>query len=153
MAILGITDGQTSGAAVVAGGRLVSAINEERIVRLKMARGFPRRSITEALRLAGVEARDVTGVAVAQNELPGSFGEVIDVRVINLEVVVVDRDGVRVTGLKPEDFRLSRLRYVEPRPYPEEEFQRTYNWMLSWGLVPQDASYEQLVDNRIGAAG
>jgi NitT/TauT family transport system substrate-binding protein len=55
--------------------------------------------------------------------------------------------------LEPQDFRLSRLRYVEPRPYPEEEFQRTRNWMLSWGLVPQDASYEQLVDNRIGAAG
>jgi NitT/TauT family transport system substrate-binding protein len=55
--------------------------------------------------------------------------------------------------LEPEDFRLSRLRYVEPRPYPEEEFQRTRNWMLSWGLVPQDASFEELVDNRIGAVG
>jgi hypothetical protein len=42
---------------------------------------------------------------------------------------------------------------VEPRPYPEEEFQRTRNRMLSWGLAPQYASYEQLVDNRIGAAG
>ncbi|HET9299544.1 MAG TPA: carbamoyltransferase C-terminal domain-containing protein, partial [Candidatus Polarisedimenticolaceae bacterium] len=69
MAILGITDGQTSGAAVVAGGRLVSAINEERIVRIKMARGFPRRSIAEALRLAGVTAKDVTGVAVAQKDM------------------------------------------------------------------------------------
>jgi NitT/TauT family transport system substrate-binding protein len=55
--------------------------------------------------------------------------------------------------LEPDDFRLSRLRYVAPRPYPEEEFQRTRNWMLSWGLVPQDASFEELVDNRIGAAG
>jgi len=48
--VLGITDGQTSGAAVVVDGRLVSAINEERIVRVKMARGFPRRSIAEALK-------------------------------------------------------------------------------------------------------
>jgi carbamoyltransferase len=69
MPILGITDGQTSGAAVVVGGRVVSAINEERIVRIKMARGFPRRSIAEALRLAGVDPKDVKGVAVAQKDM------------------------------------------------------------------------------------
>jgi len=63
--ILGITDGQTSGAAVVADARVRSAINEERIVRIKMARGFPRKSIAEALRLAGLTAKDLTGVAVA----------------------------------------------------------------------------------------
>jgi VWFA-related protein len=34
------------------------------------------------------------------------FGEVIDVRVVNVEVVVTDRDGNRVQGLKPADFRL-----------------------------------------------
>jgi NitT/TauT family transport system substrate-binding protein len=55
--------------------------------------------------------------------------------------------------LEPEDFRLSRLKYIEPRPYPEEEFERTRAWMLSWGLVPPDASFEQLVDNRVSAAG
>jgi len=44
--------------------------------------------------------------AWAQNELPGAFAEVVDVRVINLDVVVTDRDGVRVSGLGPEDFEL-----------------------------------------------
>src|ERR1044071_1834860 len=34
------------------------------------------------------------------------FGEVIDVHVVNREVVVMDRDGRRVAGLKPTDFRL-----------------------------------------------
>ncbi len=34
------------------------------------------------------------------------FGDVIDVRVVNVEVVVTDRDGNRVQGLKPGDFRL-----------------------------------------------
>lgn len=38
--------------------------------------------------------------------LPGVFGEVIDVRVINIEVVVTDKSGVQVTGLGPDDFRL-----------------------------------------------
>jgi NitT/TauT family transport system substrate-binding protein len=53
-------------------------------------------------------------------------------------------------ALTPEDFRLSRLRYVEPQPYPVEEFERTYNWMCSWGLIPEGATYESVVDNRIG---
>jgi NitT/TauT family transport system substrate-binding protein len=51
--------------------------------------------------------------------------------------------------LEADDFRLSRLRYVEPRPYPAEEFDRTHAWMVSWGLAPADASFEQLVDNRV----
>ena len=55
--------------------------------------------------------------------------------------------------LQVEDFRLERLKYVEPRPYPEEGFERTRAWMLSWGLVPEAATFEDLVDNRIGATG
>lgn len=55
-----------------------------------------------ALSLAGVSERSV----LAQ-ETPGVFGEVIDVRVVNVEVVVTDKDGIRVTGLAPEDFRLT----------------------------------------------
>ncbi len=35
-----------------------------------------------------------------------SFDEVIDVRIVNLEAVVEDRDGNRVTGLPPDAFRL-----------------------------------------------
>jgi NitT/TauT family transport system substrate-binding protein len=53
--------------------------------------------------------------------------------------------------LTPADFHLPRLRYTAPRPYPEEEFARTYAWMVSWGLIPAGATYERLVDNRIGA--
>jgi hypothetical protein len=45
------------------------------------------------------------------------------------------------------------LRYVEPRPYPPEEFARTHAWMVSWGLAPADATFEDVVDNRIAAAG
>lgn len=42
----------------------------------------------------------------AQEEPPRIFSDTIEVRVVNLEVVVTDRRGERVTGLKPEDFRL-----------------------------------------------
>jgi hypothetical protein len=38
---------------------------------------------------------------------PSPFGEEIDVRVVNVEVVVTDRNGQRVTGLTPADFTLT----------------------------------------------
>lgn len=41
-----------------------------------------------------------------EQERAGVFSDVIEVRVVNIEVVVTDRDGIRVTGLKPQDFRL-----------------------------------------------
>ncbi|MEA2604877.1 MAG: hypothetical protein QOF89_5869 [Acidobacteriota bacterium] len=52
-----------------------------------------------------------SGVGEAQQKTPPAqessvFGETIDVRVVNVEVVVTDKDGNRVTGLKPGDFRL-----------------------------------------------
>ena len=66
---------------------------------------------------------------------------------------IIDDLPPELSILGPEDFKLSRLKYVEPRLYPEEEFDRTRAWMLSWGLVTPDAAFEDLVDNRIGAAG
>jgi VWFA-related protein len=38
--------------------------------------------------------------------LPGVFSEILDVRVVNLEVVVTDKDGVPVRGLGPDAFKL-----------------------------------------------
>jgi VWFA-related protein len=46
------------------------------------------------------------------------FGEQIEVRVVNVEAVVTDRQGNRVTGLKPGDFRLE----VDGKPVPIEYF-------------------------------
>jgi len=54
--------------------------------------------------------------AFAQDESP-SFGEILDVRVINVEAVVTD-GGVRVQGLGPEDFRL----LVDGQEFPIEYF-------------------------------
>jgi NitT/TauT family transport system substrate-binding protein len=51
--------------------------------------------------------------------------------------------------ITPDDFHLPRLRYVDPEPYAEEEFQQTFDWMVDWGLVTPDTSYTDLVDNRI----
>jgi NitT/TauT family transport system substrate-binding protein len=57
-----------------------------------------------------------------------------------------------IVQLEAGDFRLNRLRFVEPAPYPEDAFERTYGWMVSWDLIPPDAGFEQIVDNRLVAS-
>ena len=46
------------------------------------------------------------GRSFAAQEAPPSFGERVEVEVVNVDVVVTDRDGNRVTDLLREDFRL-----------------------------------------------
>jgi len=47
-----------------------------------------------------------SGQEAQPQDQSGVFGEIIDVRLVNLEIVVTDREGNRVSGLLPEDFRL-----------------------------------------------
>ncbi|HKV10800.1 MAG TPA: VWA domain-containing protein [Thermoanaerobaculia bacterium] len=58
------------------------------------------------------------GTAQAQEEPPSIYGESIDVRVVNVEVVVTDGSGNRVTDLRPEDFLLK----VDGKEVPIEYF-------------------------------
>ena len=51
--------------------------------------------------------------------------------------------------LDPDDFYLPRLRYVDPAPYTEEEFERARRFMLEWDLLAPDATYDKLVANVI----
>lgn len=57
-------------------------------------------------------------VLAEQESPPPVFGEELEVRVVNFEVVVTDRKGNRVSGLKPEDFRLR----VDGKEVPVEYF-------------------------------
>jgi NitT/TauT family transport system substrate-binding protein len=57
-----------------------------------------------------------------------------------------------VVSLVPADFTRNRLRYVDPAPYSQADFDRTYNWMIEWGLIGADSSFESLVDNRVAIA-
>ena len=65
MIVLGISDHFVSGAALLVDGRVVSAINEERLARKKMVMGFPWKSIEAVMKDASVSANDVDKVAVA----------------------------------------------------------------------------------------
>jgi carbamoyltransferase len=63
--VLGISDHIVSGAAIIEDGRVVAAVNEERLVRRKMVMGFPRQSIRAVMELAGVGPREIDAVAIA----------------------------------------------------------------------------------------
>lgn len=48
-----------------------------------------------------------------------------------------------------DDFYLPRLRYVDPAPYAEEEFERARRFMIEWDLIAPAATYDRLVANVI----
>jgi NitT/TauT family transport system substrate-binding protein len=50
-----------------------------------------------------------------------------------------------IDTLTVDDFRLSRLQMVDPAPIPEDELQRTYEWMRSWDMIGE-LSPDVLVD-------
>ena len=68
MRVLGLGTGADSGAAIIEDGRILAAVNEERICRMKLAEGFPRGSIQEVLRLSGTRIEDLSGVLVGSTE-------------------------------------------------------------------------------------
>lgn len=62
--ILGLSYSYDSGAALLINGRIVAAVNEERMNREKCYAGFPALAIAECLRIAGLTASDIDRVAV-----------------------------------------------------------------------------------------
>lgn len=68
MRVLGITTEGDSGAAVVEDGRILAAVNEERLARLKLVVGFPRLSIKEVLELSGTDVAALDAVLVAAEQ-------------------------------------------------------------------------------------
>ena len=65
MKVLGITTEGDSGAAIVEDGRILAAVNEERLSRMKLVVGFPRGSIREVLQLVNMDVTELDAVLVA----------------------------------------------------------------------------------------
>jgi carbamoyltransferase len=74
MIILGINSYHPdSSAALIADGRLVAAVEEERLNRIKHFAGFPLLSIKYCLREAGVSIKDVDYIIIPRNPLARIF--------------------------------------------------------------------------------
>lgn len=70
MKILGVHYSHDSGAAIIEDGRILAAVNEERLLRKKLYWGFPRLSLQEVFRIAHCKPEDIDYVAFA-NITPG----------------------------------------------------------------------------------
>lgn len=64
MKVLGLGTEGDSGAAIVEDGRLVAAVNEERLQRIKLVHGFPWRSIPSVLELTGTAPEELDAVLI-----------------------------------------------------------------------------------------
>ena len=65
MKVLGLGTEGDSGAAVIEDGRILAAVNEERLCRMKLVEGFPRGAIPEVLRLSDTRMEQLDAVLVA----------------------------------------------------------------------------------------
>ena len=63
-AVLGLGTEEDGGAALVVDGKIIAAVNEERLCRLKMAMGFPHRSLRTVLELGGISVEQLDAVLV-----------------------------------------------------------------------------------------
>src|SRR5688500_4120524 len=68
MIVLGVNAYHADASAVVMDdGRVVAAVEEERLTRIKHWAGFPSLAIREALRVSGLRGSDVRHVALSRN--------------------------------------------------------------------------------------
>ncbi|MFQ5601704.1 MAG: carbamoyltransferase [bacterium] len=66
MCVLSFSQEHDAGAAIIENGKILAAINEERLTRVKGQSGFPIKSIEEVLRLAGKTHEDVKHVVIPE---------------------------------------------------------------------------------------
>jgi len=64
MRVLGISDGMTGGTALVEDGKITYAVHEERLIRAKMATGFPRTSIVKILEDTKSRPDEIDAIAI-----------------------------------------------------------------------------------------
>ncbi len=64
MIILGVNDGHDCGAVLVKDGRMIYAVNEERLSRVKMDSGFPYKSIEAVFENCNIDPKNINYVAV-----------------------------------------------------------------------------------------
>jgi carbamoyltransferase len=72
--ILGLWDGHDAGAALLQGGQLRFAVNEERLSRRKLDVHFPSRSIEACLTFAGLAREQVDVIAVSTSDPAKTLG-------------------------------------------------------------------------------
>ncbi len=121
MIVLGISDSHNSSAALYEDGRVVAAISEERLRRVKNWTGFPEQAIRECLRIAGRRLEEVDKFAVAT--LGGGFH-----CHTREEIIAMYRGGVD-TGMK---YWLERAKVGATKSLYQEPLRSLYRATPLW---------------------
>jgi NitT/TauT family transport system substrate-binding protein len=58
-----------------------------------------------------------------------------------------------ICKLTDDDFYLGRFRYLYPRPYSREEYEHIYDWMVGWGLLEAESTFDKIVDRALIVTG
>jgi carbamoyltransferase len=129
MYILGVWDGHDAGAALLDGesGRIVCAVNEERLTRRKLEVGFPVRSIEACLEEGGISVADVSQIAVPTSDIAKTL--------------------TRVFPSMKERYYLSRRRKVFPGRFSDLQKSAKYK-LTQWGPNPLSRSISRWVLKR-----
>lgn len=70
MKILGIHDGHNASACLMVNSKIVSAVQEERLTKIKNFMGFPSLAVRESLALAGLDINDIDLVGINGIHMP-----------------------------------------------------------------------------------
>jgi carbamoyltransferase len=121
MKVLGLYDWHNCGAALVEDGKIVAAVEEERLSRNKIEFGFPYRSIEQVLRITHTSWKDLAAIAVAGI-----------------------RDPIPFARWKPQSFKFER----KMGPYWNLQY-RTWRTIYPLRSIPGVAGWEQSLNRKI----
>ena len=107
--VLGIWDGHDAGAALLRGGEIVFAINEERLSRRKLEVGFPQRSIMACLDFAGLDPSRIEAVSASTTDPAKTL--------------------TRLVPRLKEEYYLIRRRKMAPRPF--DAFKKAFKYRFT----------------------
>jgi carbamoyltransferase len=133
--ILGIHDGHSAAAALIENGRVIAAIQEERLTRHKNQGGFPAESIREILKLGNIKITDLDLVAFSgygksnvktRDDIMANFMRKIEPK----KKGALRQFGALFQNLTPEEKKKqnklrrkqqARMDYLVSRGFPEEK--------------------------------
>ncbi|MDD5476336.1 MAG: carbamoyltransferase C-terminal domain-containing protein [Syntrophales bacterium] len=131
--ILGIWDGHDSGAALMDGGKILFAVNEERLTRRKLEVRFPERSIDACLEYAGIGRSDITDIALSTSDFAKTL--------------------TRVFPSLKEEYYLIRRRKRPPKGYTFFKKRVKYRLTEFSPSFLTDAISRKMVDSRLKRMG
>jgi len=87
MIILSICDNHDSGAALISNGKIISAVSEERLNRVKLTRFFPFKSITKLLEKKDIVMDDIDLIIIGFKMTPIAFLRIFNKKYANIKKI------------------------------------------------------------------